>query len=125
MKKVMIWMVAMVATLAIGRVAAGHPPNAIDLTYDLKAQELLVLVQHPVNDPNDHFIQEVVVTKNGTEVARKTFTMQSSKRDQTMPPFKFQAAPGDTIEVTATCNKFGSDREKLTVSETPQKPPRG
>ena len=95
------------------------------LTYDMKGQELLVLVQHPVTDPNDHFIREVVVTKNGSEVARKVFTMQTSHRNQTMPPFKFQAAAGDQIEVVATCNKFGKGRGKATVGETPQKPPRG
>ena len=30
MKKVMIWMIAIAMTLSIGRMAFGHPPNAID-----------------------------------------------------------------------------------------------
>ncbi len=125
MKKVMISLIAIAMTLSIGRAALGHPPNAIDLNYDLTVQELVVLVQHPVNDPNDHYIKEVVVTKNGTEVARKAFTMQSSHRNQTMPPFRFQAAAGDVVEVAATCNKFGKGIEKVTVGETPQRPPKG
>lgn len=125
MKRMMLSMIGIALTLALGRTALGHPPNSIDLAYDLVGQELVVLVQHSVNDPNDHFIKEVVVIKNGTEVARKDFTMQASHRNQTMPPFRFQAAAGDVIEVTATCNRSGKGREKITVSETPQKPPRG
>lgn len=110
--------------VCVAKTGFAHPPTAIDLSYNEGQGQLEVLVQHPVNDPKDHYINQVVVMKNGAQVATKSFTSQTSHRNQTMPPFTFAAAKGDVIEVSATCNEFGTRKQKLTVGD-PQKPPRG
>jgi len=120
MKKKTALVLAMAVLFIAMRSAGAHPPSAIDATYDAKRGELNVTVEHPVTKPTEHFINEVVVTKNGSEAAKKTFDSQTSHRNQTMPPIKFDAKPGDTVSVKATCNLFGAKTVAVDLS-TPSK----
>jgi hypothetical protein len=96
------------ACLAAPIAAWANPPSAMKATYDAKRGELDVLVEHPVSNPETHYIKEVEVTKNGAVAQTLTFTSQSSRRNQTMPPIKFSMAPNDVVAVKAACNLWGS-----------------
>jgi len=97
--------------------ASANPPNAIDGFYDVGRGELNITVQHMVNDPKTHFIKEVIVSKDGKEVAKKEFAFQTSHRNQTMPPFKLAAQPGESFKVKAECNIYGSREVSIDVKE--------
>lgn len=90
-------------------------PAAIHASYDSARQELSVTVQHPVTDRFDHYISEVVVSKNGAEVAREHFDFQTSRRNQTMPPFQIEAQAGDAFEIVARCNSAVAGETSLPV----------
>lgn len=106
---------AFVAFVAFAGSAAANPPNAIQARYDASRGELYVQVEHVVSDRTSHFIDSVTVSKNGTEVASESFDSQTSNRNQTLPPFKFPAAPGDKLTVTAKCNKWGEKSVTISV----------
>ena len=108
-------MFLIVTSIVFANAANATPANAIYAKYDLKRQELLVKVEHQSSKYTKHFIDRVDVSKNGALVATKTFTLQSSHRNQTMPPIKFSARAGDVISITATCNKGGTKKTELTV----------
>ncbi|MBN1283314.1 MAG: hypothetical protein JXA24_06050 [Proteobacteria bacterium] len=106
--------VAAIVIIVMGT-AVAHEPNAVDGYYDLGRGELLVTVQHLVNDPKGHFIKEVVVYKDGKEAARKDFSFQTSHRNQTMPPFKIPAQVGDSFRVVARCSVSGEAEATIEV----------
>ena len=110
-----LWMLAMTAALFVASAVHANPPSAIHATYDAGRGELNVLVQHVVTDRESHYIDKVVVKKNGAEVATKSFTAQTSHRDQVMPPFKIPAVSGDAFTILATCNKFGKGEQQVVV----------
>ena len=124
MKVITAMVLSAVPIFALAHVAAANPPSALDLHYNDSRQELEVLIQHPVTDPQDHYIQEVTVLKNGQEMANRKFTSQTSHRNQTLTPVQFPAIEGDAIEVRAACNQSGSGSQSITVGK-PQRPPRG
>ena len=95
--------------------ALANPPAAILASYDNGLQELNVTVQHPVTDPKKHYIKKVVVLKNGKEVAEKTFTFQTSRRAQTMPPFHIDAKKGEKLVIKAFCSISGEGEKWVYV----------
>lgn len=103
--------------LAFSGAALAHAPNVVDGYYDVERGELNITVQHIVNDPKDHFIREVVVYKDGKEVAKKEFDFQTSHRNQTMPPFKIPASIGDSFKVEAICSVSGKGEVVIEVKD--------
>ena len=115
MTKILAALAACLAPVLVFSAAQANPPNAIELKYDPARQELGVQVEHIVSDRESHFIEKVVIYKNGSEVASKSFDFQTSKRDQTMPPFKVQASSRDNFKAIATCSKWGSKSATIVV----------
>lgn len=107
--------VVIVAAVFVAAVAQANPPSAIHASYDADRQELNVLVQHIVTDRMAHYVDKVVISKNGKEVATRTFTSQASHRDQVMPPIKVPAVAGDAFTIVATCSEGGSREQKVVV----------
>ncbi len=108
---------AFLICLAFSGAALAHSPNVVDGYYDVERGELNITVQHIVNDPKDHFIREVVVYKDGKEVAKKEFDFQTSHRNQTMPPFKMPASIGDSFKVEAICSVSGKGEVVIEVKD--------
>ena len=107
--------IVVVAALVVASAAAANPPSAIHASYDAGRQELNVLVQHIVTDRMAHYVDKVVISKNGKEVATRTFTSQASHRDQVMPPIKVPAVAGDAFTIVATCSEGGSREQQVAV----------
>ncbi len=105
--------VAFISWLAAST-ADAHAPKTVQLAYDTAAQSLRVTLSHPSPSPGFHYINRVVVKKNGQVVETAEYTSQPNTPDFTYV-YKISAAPGDTLEVKATCNLWGSKTEKLTV----------
>lgn len=103
-----------VLAVAIPAPALAHPPQEIVLSYDRGRQMLEVRITHSSKDPAAHYIGKVEIRKNGQPVSVNEY---KSQPDQPIfsQAYPVGAAGSDVIEVTATCNKFGSKRVKLTV----------
>ena len=119
MKTVPAFLAALLV-LSASSTALAHPPGGIDGYYDLERQELNFTVQHIVNDRKEHFIDEVEIYKGGREVVKKKFDFQTSRRNQTMPPFQIPAQIGDSFRVKARCNHTGE--YEVTIQVTDEKP---
>ncbi len=91
-----------------------HPPKEVVLSYDQAKQTLEVRITHVSKDPASHYIKKVEIKKNGK--ASSVTEYQSQPGPETFSyTYPLDAAPGDVIEVKATCSIFGSKTEKLTA----------
>lgn len=93
--------------------AAAHAPREVKLTYDASTQTLQAAITHSPF-ASFHYIKKVEVMKNGKPAAVQEYTGQSA--ETFIYSIKLEAAPGDVLEVTASCSLFGSKTEKLTVA---------
>ncbi|MCK7504898.1 MAG: hypothetical protein MZV70_12965 [Desulfobacterales bacterium] len=65
-----------------------------------QGQTLVVKITHTSNNPDRHFVKEVVVKKNGQVVQRGEYTKQAG--DTFTYTYKMAATGADTIEVTGS-----------------------
>jgi len=98
-----------------------HAPKTVDLSYDLAEQVLTVTIDHWAVSTSTHFIEKVVIKKNGKVVEKKEYTSQPSAEEFSYT-YKIPAEPGDKFEVTAACSVHGSKSSSLTVKAP--KPPK-
>ena len=98
---------------------AAHPPKEVVLSYDQAKHTLEVRITHISKDPASHYIKKVEIKKNGK--ASGVTEYQSQPGPETFSyTYPLDAAPGDVIEVKATCSYFGSKTEKLDMRKTPR-----
>lgn len=105
MTRLVSFVIATCLLIAAPRIATSHPSSGIHASYDFEHQELYVTVQHPVTDRFEHYVEHVTILKNGTEVSSMKFESQTSRRNQTMPPFKIRTELGDRLEIKVQCNE--------------------
>ncbi|HET6490429.1 MAG TPA: hypothetical protein VFG28_11795 [Syntrophales bacterium] len=96
--------------LSLPLAASAHDPEKVDVFYNFTNKTLVVKITHPSNNPDRHFVKEVVVKKNGAVVQRAAFTRQDG--DVFTYTYKMQATGEDVIEVTAICSIRGSKTVK-------------
>lgn len=94
--------------------AVAHPPQKVLLAYDAATQTLTVTVTH-TRFSAGHYIEKIEIRKNGAVVAVQDYKNQSA--ETFTQSYKVNAAKGDSLEVKATCNKFGSGKEKMMVGQ--------
>jgi len=99
--------------LSAGTVGA-HSPSEVKLDYDTPAQTLKASITH-TRFSDSHYINKVEIRKNGNLVSLQEYKNQPA--ETFVYSYKVTAADGDTLEVTAYCNKFGSKTEKLAVGQ--------
>lgn len=94
--------------------ASANSPREIKLSYDSSTQTLQAVITHsPVS--SGHYVEKVEVKKNGKPVAVQEFKSQPAETFTFTG--KVDAAPGDVLEVKASCSRFGSKTEKLKVGQ--------
>jgi len=93
--------------------ASGHGPKDVELTYDTGSRTLSVTISHTVSNPQKHYIKAVSITRNGELVTKDEHTNQPDPSSFSYT-YTIEAEPGDTLEVTADCNYFGSKTGELT-----------
>lgn len=107
--------VSAVLTFIIFPVSApATPPSAVTLTYNETSHTLDVAISHTSHFLNSHYIAFVDIKKNGRTVESATYTSQPDKKDFTYS-YRIDAAEGDVLESTVTCNFFGSRSATLTI----------
>ena len=104
-----------IAFLAIASAALAHPASGIELEFDAGDHLLTVTIEHSVKDPAKHHIDEVAVSLNGDEIITQKCKTQTDGDYLVVQYIIPDAKVGDEIEVMANCNKFGKEKEELTV----------
>lgn len=119
---VIITLVALFAILALTPICPtavnAHAPKKVLLAYDGATKALNVTVTH-TRFSEGHYIDKVEIKKNGKVIATQEYKGQPS--ETFTYTYKIDAVSGDTIEVKASCSKFGSESETLTVGKGPDK----
>jgi desulfoferrodoxin (superoxide reductase-like protein) len=108
--RVLVFLVSVFFVLSLPHMALAHSPQNVDVFYDLKTKTLIVKITHPSNNPDKHYVKEVVVKKNGAVVQRGAYNKQDG--DVFTYTYKVQATAEDVFEVTAVCSIQGSKTVK-------------
>ncbi|MCK9196499.1 MAG: hypothetical protein M0P16_05885 [Syntrophales bacterium] len=95
-----------------------HAPQKVLLAYDGATKTLSVTVTH-TRFSESHYVEKVVIKKNGTVVATQEYKSQPS--ETFTYTYKVDAVSGDTLEVKASCSRFGSTSEKIAIGMGPSK----
>jgi desulfoferrodoxin (superoxide reductase-like protein) len=85
------------------------------MSFNTDNNMLEVTVSHGSNDNTDHFINNVKVYLNDQLHIDQNFIIQTDNEVQYLHYMIPGAKSGDTIRLTADCNKFGSRESELTV----------
>ncbi len=113
MKKVLLFTFVLILSLSLSVYA--HPPGEIEMSFNTDNNMLEVTVSHGSNDNTDHFINNVKVYLNDQLHIDQNFIIQTDNEVQYLHYMIPGAKSGDTIRLTADCNKFGSRESELTV----------
>lgn len=96
-----------------------HSPKTISLKYDQDSRLLTVNIIHTVTNPENHFINKVIVKVNGNIVITKDdYTSQNTKTEETFTTLLDNVYEGDRIAVEAYCNRAGM--KEATISLPPK-----
>ncbi|MBA4424088.1 MAG: hypothetical protein C0390_13490 [Syntrophus sp. (in: bacteria)] len=96
--------------------AAANAPKEILLTYDAAAKTLTVQITHSSSSPTFHYIEKVEIKKGGKTISTTDYKSQPDQATFSYV-YPIEAAPGDVLEVKASCSILGSRTEKLTVNQ--------
>jgi hypothetical protein len=93
-----------------------HPPKGLSAVYDASTQKLTVRIDHGSMFPSAHYINKVEVKKNAQVVISQAYKSQPDKS-----PFEYtyeiSSNEGDILEITASCNLYGSKTISITVAK--------
>jgi desulfoferrodoxin (superoxide reductase-like protein) len=96
------------------RVSYANAPQDVKLEYNALTQNLAVTITHNSSSSGFHYIKYVEIKKNS--VVFNTVEYDSQPAGTFTYNYKVPAMAGDKLEVTATCNLFGSKTATITVS---------
>ncbi len=96
--------------------AAANAPKEVLLSYDATARTLTVQITHSSSSRRFHYIEKVEIKKGGKTIATTDYKSQPDQATFSYV-YPIEAAPGDVLEVKASCSIFGSRTEKLTVNK--------
>lgn len=123
MKKIALAVAVLFLCFACPPGVQAHAPRTVDLSYDLAQQVLTVTIDHWAVSTSTHFIEKVVIKKNGKVVEKMEYKSQPTAEEFSYT-YNLPAEPGDRFEVTATCSVHGSKKSALTV-KAPKPPKEG
>jgi desulfoferrodoxin (superoxide reductase-like protein) len=102
--------------LALSTAAFAHPPSDIKIQFDDKLNTLTAVIEHPVSNPDTHYIKKIDIGLNGKEIETLTFTEQDNNAAQIVIIALPQATKGDVLSVEAYCNQSGKLEKEIKVA---------
>jgi desulfoferrodoxin (superoxide reductase-like protein) len=96
------------------QVSYANAPQEVKLEYDASTQNLAVTIIHNSSSSGFHYIKYVEIKKNSAILSTEKYASQSA--GTFTYNYKVPAMAGDKLEVTATCNLFGSKTAAITVT---------
>lgn len=94
---------------------SAHPASEVKAEFDKEKNILTVEITHSVKDSESHFIDELEIELNDEEIITQKFTFQLNDEVQKALYFIPGAKKGDSIQIKAECNKFGSKKTILKI----------
>jgi hypothetical protein len=91
-----------------------NAPQDVKLEYNALTQNLAVTIIHNSSSSGFHYIKNVEIKKNSVVLSTEKYDSQPA--GTFTYNYKVPAMAGDKLEVTATCNFFGSKTATITVS---------
>jgi hypothetical protein len=114
-KKILVCIVLCLFTVAgYSITVVAHPPQNLQLDYDLANQTLAVTITHNSLDPNSHYIYKIDIEKNGVLYLSEEYLDQPTA-DTFTYNYIVEAAVNDVLAVTAYCSLYGSMSASITV----------
>jgi|GEM_PF-6188935 len=120
-KKYLFVAFIIISTSFLVNQVVAHPPENIDLSYNVTTQILTVTLTHNTANLNTHYVEKVELYKNDGSIIEKDYTNQPSSTYTLM--FNFPAVVGDRIKVEAECILGGKTEETITVTNNTQNNP--
>ncbi len=96
------------------QVSYANGPQDVKLEYNASTQNLAVTITHNSSASGFHYIKNVEIKKNSVVLSTEKYDSQPA--GTFTYNYKVPATAGDKLEVTVTCNIFGSKTATLTVS---------
>jgi len=96
------------------QVSYANAPQDVKLEYNASTQNLAVTIIHNSSSSGFHYIKYVEIKKNSVILSTEKYDSQPA--GTFTYNYKVPAIAGDKLEVTATCNFFGSKTATLTIS---------
>ncbi len=125
MKKIrnilMVFMLVISTIVGLSSVAA-HPPQDMELEYDLQTSELNVTITHETPAPSAHYINKIEIEVNEVMVLTEEYEDQPSNALFSYV-YLIAANIGDIITVKAYCNIQGVVSRSLNVQDPTQDDP--
>lgn len=109
-------LVACLITLTLPGIAGATAPKDIKLEYTQTTSVLKVTIDHMTLAKTMHYIKNVIIKNNGVEVGSYMYNFQPEREIFTYT-YSVPANPGDTLEVKAVCNLWGSKAVSLQVGK--------
>ncbi|MEO0092422.1 MAG: hypothetical protein ABIK61_06915 [candidate division WOR-3 bacterium] len=98
--------------LAVSVIVA-HPADSIKMTFDSTGTILNIQVYHSVRNPNNHYINSIMVDINGKEIVKQNFFRQNDNLTQVALYKIIDVKEKDKINVTTQCNIAGKKKATL------------
>ena len=96
------------------QVSYANAPQDIKLEYNPITQNLAVTITHNSSSSGFHYVKYVEIKKNSVVLSTDKYNSQPA--GTFTYNYKVPAVAGDKLEVTASCNLFGSKTATITVS---------
>jgi len=113
MRKTLAFTLLLLFVLSLS--VSAHPPGEIEMSFDLENKMLEVTIPHGSQDNAAHFIDNVDVYLNDNLHVEQAFLVQTDNDKMYLHYMLPGAESGDTIRVSADCNRFGSGEMEITV----------
>ncbi|KQC08820.1 MAG: hypothetical protein APR54_00420 [Candidatus Cloacimonas sp. SDB] len=92
-----------------------HPASNVSLTFDKEQNLLSVEFEHKVRNAEDHYISEVTVYLNDTEIITQKISKQQSAEGGKLLYVIVDTKVGDKLSVRIDCNKTGKKTGEIVI----------
>ncbi len=98
-------------------VSYAHPPSDMKVEFNPSTRILVLIITHPVDSPESHFVKKIEVSLNTNKVIEHKISKQDNGGSQFATYMVPDAKLGDTILVEAYCSINGKLTRELEVTK--------
>ena len=115
MKKIMIYVVAMLLVIASAGTVFAHPPKNASIAWDKATETLTVTADHNVNDPAKHYVLTLTVFEGNKQLLLKQYDKQNSPVGFSDSVMLQGLKAGSVVRVQLVCNIMGSTEAEIKI----------
>ena len=101
--------------LFLGSPALAHPPASISGIYYMASKTACIVINHPVRDSRNHFINRIDIIVNGREMMTQRFSMQDNDQTQYISAYIPHIDTGDSVTIKAYCSVSGTLTHAIAI----------